>query len=47
MTDASVAHVTYDLTAFDGAGAARLDEFADGYDAFLAEWERLIAGATA
>jgi hypothetical protein len=37
------AHVTYDLTALGDAAA--LDRFADGYDAMLAEWESMIAGA--
>jgi hypothetical protein len=43
----TAAEVTYDLTAFDDAGRARLDELAEGYEAHLAEWERLIADATA
>jgi hypothetical protein len=37
------AHVAYDLTALGDPAA--LDLFADGYDAMLAEWERMIAGA--
>jgi Polyketide cyclase / dehydrase and lipid transport len=34
-------HVTYDLTTLGDPTA--LDRFAAGYDAMLAEWERLIA----
>jgi hypothetical protein len=37
------AHVSYDLTALGDSAA--LERFADGYDAMLAEWERMIAGA--
>jgi hypothetical protein len=39
------AHVTYDLTAL--GDTATLDGFAAGYDAMLAEWERMIAAALA
>jgi hypothetical protein len=39
--------VTYDLTVLDAAQRPRLREFADGYDAFLCEWEREIAAALA
>jgi hypothetical protein len=39
------AHVTYDLTALGDPAA--LDRFAAGYDAMLAEWERMIAAALA
>ena len=35
------AHVTYDLTALSPDA---LDGFEDGYDAMLAQWERLIDG---
>lgn len=41
----TLADVTYDLTALDDAQRPRLREFAAGYDAFLAEWERDIAAA--
>lgn len=44
---ATAAEVTYDLTALGDAGHARLAELAAGYDAYLAEWERLIAEALA
>jgi hypothetical protein len=37
------AHVTYDLSAL--GDPATLDRFADGYDAMLAEWQRMIAEA--
>ena len=40
---ATRAHVAYDLTALGEPGA--LDRFAAGFDAMLAEWARLIAGA--
>jgi hypothetical protein len=43
----TAAQVTYDLTVLDGAQRPRLREFADGYDAFLAEWEREIGAALA
>jgi hypothetical protein len=39
------AHVTYDLTALGDPAA--LDRFGAGYDAMLAEWERMIAAALA
>ena len=35
--------VTYDLTAIGPAGEARLPEFERGYDAMLAEWQRLTS----
>jgi hypothetical protein len=38
------ADVTYDLTALTADAQHALDEFAAGYDAFMAEWERAIAG---
>ena len=37
------AEVTYDLTALTADAQHELDEFAAGYDAFTAEWERSIA----
>jgi hypothetical protein len=40
--DATRATVTYDLTPLTPNG---LDDFAAGYDAMLAEWERAIADA--
>ena len=40
---ATRAHVTYDLTAL--GDPRRLDEFTAGYEAMLAEWERLIRAA--
>jgi hypothetical protein len=43
--EATLAEVTYDLTALTPDGAARLRHFAAHYDAFLGEWERAIAGA--
>jgi hypothetical protein len=44
---ATRAEITYDLTALRPAAQAGLQRFADGYDKFLNEWERLIAGALA
>ena len=44
---ATVAHVTYDLTVLDDAQRPRLRAFADGYPAFLAEWEQELAAAHA
>jgi hypothetical protein len=41
----TAAEVTYDLTALTLAARPRLHEFAAGYDAFLADWERAIAAA--
>ena len=41
----TLAGVTYDLTALDDAQRPRLREFAAGYAAFLAQWEREIAAA--
>jgi hypothetical protein len=41
------AEVMYDLTPLSGPGAADLDAFAASFEDFLAEWERLIAAATA
>jgi hypothetical protein len=41
----TAAQVTYDLTVLDATQRPLLREFADGYDAFLGEWEREIAGA--
>ncbi len=41
----TLAEVTYDLTALDEAERPQLREFADGYDAYLGEWEREIAAA--
>jgi hypothetical protein len=45
--DGTAARVTYDLTALDATERERLRDFADGYDAFLAEWETEIAAAIA
>jgi hypothetical protein len=42
---ATRAEITYDLTALTHAAQAALQHFADGYDDFLREWERLIAAA--
>jgi hypothetical protein len=42
---ATRAEITYDLTALATAGQAGLQQFADGYDDFLGEWERRIAAA--
>jgi hypothetical protein len=42
---ATRAEITYDLTALRASTEAALQQFADGYDNFLREWERLIAGA--
>lgn len=42
---ATRAEITYDLTALRATTEAALQHFADGYDSFLSEWERLIAGA--
>jgi hypothetical protein len=42
---ATRAEITYDLTALTKTAQAALQQFADGYDNFLSEWERLIAGA--
>jgi hypothetical protein len=39
------AEVTYDLTALTDDALRELEEFAAGYGAFLAEWERAIAAA--
>jgi hypothetical protein len=44
---ATRAEITYDLTALRPAAQAALQRFADGYDNFLKEWERLIATALA
>jgi hypothetical protein len=41
----TAARVTYDLTVLDAAQRPQLREFADGYDAFLGEWEREIGAA--
>jgi hypothetical protein len=43
--DATIAEVTYDLTALTPDGDTRLRHFAADYAAFLAEWERAIAAA--
>ena len=43
----TAAEVTYDLTVLDAAHRPRLRAFADGYDAFLREWEREIGAALA
>lgn len=37
--------VTYHLTALGEVGARWLDEFADGFDEYIAGWETAIAGA--
>jgi hypothetical protein len=37
---ATRAEVTYDLTALTKTAQAALQQFADGYDNFLSEWER-------
>ena len=37
------AEVTYDLTALTDDAQPELEDFAAGYDAFMAEWERAIA----
>jgi hypothetical protein len=42
---ATRAEVTYDLTALSTTSQAALQQFADGYDEFLGEWERRIAAA--
>jgi hypothetical protein len=42
---ATRAEIAYDLTALRPAAQAALQRFADGYDNFLKEWERLIATA--
>jgi hypothetical protein len=42
---ATRAEITYDLTALRATSEAALQQFADGYDNFLREWERLIAAA--
>jgi hypothetical protein len=42
---ATTLEVTYDLTPLTPEGARDLTEFAAGYDAYIAEWERLIAAA--
>ncbi|MEV0346910.1 SRPBCC family protein [Nonomuraea sp. NPDC050680] len=39
----SAVRVTYELTALSPEGERELREFADGYPAFLASWERDIA----
>jgi hypothetical protein len=44
---ATRAEITYDLTALRPAAQAGLQQFADGYDNFLKEWERRIATALA
>lgn len=38
----TLVEVSYDLTALSAAGAEELERFAEGYDAFLADWQRLI-----
>jgi hypothetical protein len=49
LLDTSVAattlEVTYDLTPLTPDGALDLTEFAAGFDAYIAEWESLIAAA--
>jgi hypothetical protein len=42
---ATRAEITYDLTALTTTAQAALQQFADRYDDFLGEWERLIAAA--
>lgn len=42
---ATSAEITYSLTALRATTEAALQQFADGYDNFLREWERLIATA--
>jgi hypothetical protein len=42
--DATCAAVTYDLTALTEEGETALQEFAAGYDEYLAEWERVLSG---
>jgi hypothetical protein len=37
--------VTYRLTALTDEGAARLREFADGYDAYLRSWQDAISAS--
>jgi hypothetical protein len=37
------AEITYDLTALNDHAQAELEQFAAGYDQFMAEWERAIA----
>jgi hypothetical protein len=37
------AEVTYRLTALTGAASRKLDEFADGYPAYLQSWQDAIA----
>ena len=41
----TLARVTYDLTALSAEGRAALDEFAAGYEDYIASWEREIAAA--
>jgi hypothetical protein len=43
--EATRAEITYDLTALSTTAQAALQQFADGYDDFLAEWERRISAA--
>jgi hypothetical protein len=43
----SVARVDYDLTALTDVGVAEINEFAEGYQRYLAEWEVAIAQACA
>jgi len=41
------AEVTYDLTALTDEAQRKLEHFAAGYDAFLAEWERALGALDA
>ena len=41
----TVAEVTYDLTALSASAEAGLQEFADGYDEYMGDWESEIAKA--
>jgi hypothetical protein len=45
--DATLAHVTYRLTALGPDGAARLADFEAGYPRFMTLWEELIGKALA
>jgi hypothetical protein len=42
---ATMLEVTYDVTPLTPGGARDLTEFAAGFDAYIAEWETLIAAA--
>ncbi|MEU4543650.1 hypothetical protein [Nonomuraea dietziae] len=42
---ASLARVTYELTALSDEGERELRRFADGYQAYLSSWEEAIRGS--